>query len=93
MQTEQTEEKEVRQQTRMEVMKRMVRRMRAKGRMDAHNRWWVSELLAVEYEKRGSTQNGKYDEAVVWLRKEKKKDGRKRMKKTKNTGGLLDEVF
>ena len=34
MQAEQTEEEEVRQQTSMDVMKRMVRRMRAKGRMD-----------------------------------------------------------
>ena len=51
MQAEQTEEEEVRQQTRMDVMKRMLRRMRAKGRMHVHNRWWVSELLVVDCEK------------------------------------------
>ena len=92
MQAEQTEEEEVRQQTRMDVMKRMVRRMRAKGRMDVHNRWWVSELLVVDCEK-------------AWLDTEwklrcgsgmsgcGKKRRRMRGREWKNTTRLLDEMI
>ena len=32
-------------------MKDTTRKIRAKGRMDANHRWWVSELLAADCEK------------------------------------------
>ena len=74
MQAEQAEEEEVRKQMRMDVMKRMLRRMRAKGWMDrCPHRWWVSELLAFDC---GSTQNGKYDAAVVQIRRLRRKSTR-----------------
>ena len=41
-----TEEEEMKQQQRMKVMKDMGRKIRAKGRKDANNSWWVSEFLA-----------------------------------------------
>ena len=34
----------------MKIMKEMVKKIRARGRMDAENRWWVAELLAVDCE-------------------------------------------
>ena len=46
MQVEYKEDVEVRQPTRLEGLKRTLPRMWAKGRMDAHNRWWGCELLA-----------------------------------------------
>ena len=45
-QDELTEEGEMRQQQRMAFMKDLIKKIRSKGRMDAKNRWWVSELLA-----------------------------------------------
>ena len=42
MQAGKTEEEERRQQQRMKTMTDMVRKMKAKGRMDAYNSWWVS---------------------------------------------------
>ena len=39
-----------RQQT-MKIMKDMIRKIRSKGRMDASNSWWVSELVAADCEK------------------------------------------
>ena len=32
-------------------MKDMTRKIKPKGRMDAHNSWWASEMLAAECEK------------------------------------------
>ena len=46
MQEGSTEEEEMNQQQRMKAMKDMTRKTKAKGRMDASNSWWVSELLA-----------------------------------------------
>ena len=53
---ESIEEEEMKQQ-RMVIMKDLIRKIRSKERVDAENRWWVSELLAVR--KRGFTQDGK----------------------------------
>ena len=50
-QEELTEEEEMKQQQRMVIMKDVMRKIRSKGRMDAKNRWWVSELLAADCEK------------------------------------------
>ena len=38
----------MKRQRRMKVMKDMTKKIRAKGRLDADNSWWVSELLAAE---------------------------------------------
>ena len=44
----QTEEEEVMQPKRMEVMRRMMRRKRTNGVMDAQSSRWVTELLAAD---------------------------------------------
>ena len=41
----------MKQQQRMAIMKDLINKIRSKGRMDAQNRWWVSELLANDCEK------------------------------------------
>ena len=41
----------MRQQRRLKVMTDMTKKIKAKGRMDANNGWWVSELLAADGEK------------------------------------------
>ena len=48
MQEGQTEKGEMRQQQRLKVMEEMTKKIRSKGRMDANNSWWVSELLAAD---------------------------------------------
>ena len=58
-QEELTEEEEMKQQQRMVIMKDLIRKIRSKGRMDAQNRWLVSEFLATDCEKHGFTQDGK----------------------------------
>ena len=50
-QEESTEEEEMKQQQRMAIMKDLIKKIRSKGRTDAKNRWWVSELLAKDFEK------------------------------------------
>ena len=50
-QEELTEEEEMKQQQRMAIMKDLIKKNRSKGRMDAKNRWWVSELQAKDCEK------------------------------------------
>ena len=57
MQAGKTEEEEMSQQQRMKTMTDMVRKMKAKGRVDAFYSWWVRELLAVDCKKRGSIQS------------------------------------
>ena len=44
-QKELMEEEEMKLQQRMVIMKDLIRNIRWKGRMDAKNRWWVSELF------------------------------------------------
>ena len=44
MHEDSTEEKEMKRQQKMKVMKGMFMKIRSKGRMDAENRWWVAEL-------------------------------------------------
>ena len=50
MQASQTEE-EMRQQQRTKTMTYMIRRIKARGRMDANTSWSVSELLFVDCNK------------------------------------------
>ena len=35
---------EMKQQQSMKIMKDLIKKIRSKGRMDAENRWWVTEL-------------------------------------------------
>ena len=55
----------MRQQQRMEVMKDIARKTRAKGRMYANNRSWVSEMLAADCE-RASLHAGWEDDMQKW---------------------------
>ena len=48
----------------MAIMRDLIKRNRSEGGMDAKNRWWVSELLAKDCEKHGSTQDGSYQDTV-----------------------------
>ena len=41
----------MKQQQRMAIMKDLMKNMRSEGRMDAKNRWWVTEILATDCEK------------------------------------------
>ena len=38
-------------QQRMATMKDLINKIRSKGRMDAKNRWWVTEIMATDCEK------------------------------------------
>ena len=40
----------MKQQQRMAIMKDLIKNIKSKGRMDANNRWWVSDLLAEDCE-------------------------------------------
>ena len=51
-QVSQTEMEETRQQQRMKVITDMTRKIKSKGRMNANNSWWVSELLAPDCKKK-----------------------------------------
>ena len=50
MQSSETEEG-MKQQHRTKTMTDMISKNKATGRMDAINRWWVSELLAADWKK------------------------------------------
>ena len=41
----------MKRQKRMKLVKDMSKKIRSKGRMDASNSWWVSDLLAADCEK------------------------------------------
>ena len=58
MHARETEEEELKQQQRLKTMTDTIRKIKAKGRVDANNSWWVSEVLAADCTKCGSTQNG-----------------------------------
>ena len=66
MQESQTEKEVMRQQQRTKVMKDVTKKVRSKGRMDANNNWWVSELLAADCEKSvAPSRMGRYCGAMV----------------------------
>ena len=44
-------EEEMKQQQKMKTMTNMIRKIKAKGRVDANRSWWVSELLAADCKK------------------------------------------
>ena len=56
MQESQTEEEEKRKQQRMKVMTDMTNKIKSKDGMGANSSWWVSEWLAADCQKCGSTQ-------------------------------------
>ena len=69
-----------RQQT-MKMMKDMTKKIRSKGRRDADNRWWVSELLAADCEK-ACRQAGREETMQKWcdrVGQMKKKDEKEKM--------------
>ena len=82
LQESQREKKEeMRQQQRMKVMTDMTRKIKPKGRMDARNSWWVSELLAADCQK--AWLHPGCEDTIVrwhkWLFEMKKNDEEKRM--------------
>ena len=80
-QEELTEEEEMKQQQRTVIMKDLTRKIRSTGRVDAKNRWWVSELLATDCEN-ACVHTGWEDtmqEWYNWLEDMKKKDELKNM--------------
>ena len=80
-QEESTEEEEMTQQQRMAIMKDLLKKITSKGRMDAKNRWWVTEILATDCEK-AWTHTG-WEDAVQkwceWLENMKRKDEKEKM--------------
>ena len=80
LQEGQTGKEEMRQRQRMKVTKEMLRKIRANGRTDANNSWWVSDLCAADCEK--AWLHAEWEDTVQkwhdWLQQMKKKDkGRK----------------
>ena len=49
----------MRQQQRMKSMTDTMRKIRAKGRVDANNIWWVSDMWPLIVKSRGYTQSGR----------------------------------
>ena len=101
-----TEGEEMKQQQRMMIMKDVTKRIRSKGRMDAENRWWVTELLAADYEKAWihpgwEDTMQKWNE---WLEEMKKNDEQEKMeemnqqkvnqmiKSAEGSAGLLHKI-
>ena len=78
-QEELTAEEEMKPQQRMVIMKDLIRKIISKERMDAKNRWWVSEFLAADCEK-AWVHTGWEDtlqQSFYWLEEMKKKDEKK----------------
>ena len=76
-----TEQEEMKQQQRMAIMKDLKKKSRSKGRMDAPNLWWVSELLARDCEE-AWIHTGWEDTLqkwYEWLEHLKKKDEKEKM--------------
>ena len=73
MQAGEAEEDGIKQQQRMNIMTDTVRKIKAKGRMDANNSWCTSDLLCVDCKKTLKTVQQWHN----WLHEMKKKDGRR----------------
>ena len=72
MQEDSTEGEEMRRQQRMKVMKDMTKKIRSRCRMDAENRWWVTELLAAACEK-AWVHPGREETMQKWYKRMKKR--------------------
>ena len=73
----------------MVIMKDLIRKIRAKGRVDAKSRYWVSELLAADCE-RAWTHTGWEDilqKWCKWLEEMKKRDGKGKMEELVSAQG------
>ena len=96
----------MKQQQRMVIMKALIRKIRSRGRMDAENRWWVSELLAADCEK-AWIHTGWEDTMqkwYKWLEEMRKKDENENMeemhqhrvaqviKSAESSAGLLHKI-
>ena len=66
MQAGETEEEGIKQQKRMKIVTDMIRRIKAKGSMDANNSWWVSELLAAACKKKAWLHHEWEDTLQQW---------------------------
>ena len=75
-QDELTEGEEMKQQQRMKITKGLTNKIRSRGRMDAENRWWVTELLAAGCEKAWIHPGWEdtIQEWYEWLKRMKKED-------------------
>ena len=84
----------MKQQQRMAIMKDLIKKIRPKGRMDAENRWWVSELLAADCERAWIHPGWKdtIHKWCEWLVYMKKKDERKDGGDASAKGGEDDQV-
>ena len=105
-QEESTEEEEMTQQQRMAIMKDLIKKITSKGRMDAKNRWWVTEILATDCEK--AWIHTEWEDTVQkwceWLEYVKRKDEKEKMeemhqrkveqmiKSASGSAGLLHEI-
>ena len=73
----------MKQQQRMTIMKDLIEKIRSKGSMDAKTRWWVSVMLAKDFEKAWihtgweDTMQKWYE----WLEHTKKKDEKAKWRK------------
>ena len=105
-QDESTEEEEMKQQQRMATVEDQIKKIRSKGRVDAENRWWVSELLAADCEK-AWIHTGWEDtmqKLYEWLEYLNRKDGKEKMeemhqrkvekmiKSAEGSAGLLHKI-
>ena len=75
-----TDEEERKQEQRMKTGTDRTRKIKAKGRMDANNGWWVSELLAADCKKAwlNPESENTMQHGYSWLHKTKKKGEEKR---------------
>ena len=75
------EEEEMKQQLRMKIMKDLTKKIRSNGRMDAQNRWWVTELLAADCERAWIHPGWEItmQKWYEWLEEMKKKDEKEKM--------------
>ena len=62
----------IKQQQSVKFMEDMMRKIKAKGRMDANNSWWVSEMLAVDCKKAWLHQEWEGSQAALWKKTQKK---------------------
>ena len=80
MRESQTEKEEMREQRRINMTTDMTMKIKSKGRMDANNSWWVSDLMAADRKK--TWLHPEWEDTVrrwhKWLYEMKKKYEEKR---------------
>ena len=80
MQAGRMEEEDVKQHERMAVKASMMRKMKAKSRLDVQSSWLVSDLLAAVCKKKWLHPEGEdtVQQRYTWLQEHKKKDDKNR---------------